>query len=81
MAIYAKKNTRGQPTGKWLVEVTTQGKRRRATADTMIEAKRLEASLKLQESVPALQATNLAEPSVYTIGKQKIGRASCRERV
>lgn len=79
MAIYAKKNARGQPTGKWLVEVTTQGKRRRATADTMIEAKRMEASLKLQEHVPALQATNLADPSVYTIGKlRKEARAVWR---
>lgn len=54
MGIYAKKNAKGQPTGKWTVELMIHGERQRRTANSLVEARQIEASMKLGEAVPKM---------------------------
>ena len=72
MSIYAKKNSRGQLTGKYLVEVNVGSRRHRGTADTLIEARQLEESLSGIRSPISIAMPRhshvVNNPNVYTIG-------------
>lgn len=87
MSIYAKKNSKGEPTGHWVVEVTRNGKRLpRKTVSTIEEARAYEASL--VSSVPrSYEPAVSPEPMMggYTVGElkhdcQKLWRGQKDER-
>jgi len=69
MSISAKRNARGELNGKWFVEVMVAGVRRRGTAETLPEAKAMEAAFKAQQ--PCVMASGRVNevPTVYMISQ------------
>jgi len=67
MSVYAKKNSRGDLTGQWVIEVTKDGKRHRETVGDFAEAKQRELTILMGRVETRAQEA----PQGFTVGNLK----------